>query len=750
MADRAGHAIWPGITSMTSCIYTLGHGVSPGIAHLKILPQPLTTTYGLAGTTSGFTAYGTLVISDGFESISLPRSRLVRIKADDSAGGQDWDLEIEDRRWIWRDTGIIHGFYNQLDPHGKLIPWTIRSPRELAILCLQAMGETRYTIDLPNGLDSNVAAQFWNTQPPWLGVHPGSSATNPPISWEAANPANSLSQLCELFGRRVVYRVSDDSVAIVRLGIGGAPLPDGSIYEIAPELSAPAVPYGVAAVGAPTKWQVRLYIEPVGEEWHGAFVPINELSYAPQRQAQRQISTVSLATSASFGTRVYSITIGPEDGSWSSTFSYTTVFGDTRNDILTDLAAQMNASLQLQGSYAITFTAGDPATITIENNTDGTSFTCTVEATGGIAQPDEVYTATVTQAAVTAAADWSRSTPGVFSNVRATERLTYPQAVDLAKKHIWKTYRVANTDISGNPIVIPGYGQLVRRQQIILTDSQVEQIQPEMPQGQLTERTSGLPVLINFYSGYSRDKPAAVFGRYTHTNSMYAWYRGRVDGGLSASGAQVFMKFSIDPVEQLVKFDHYVYRHRHSGGGRWTNPELILQTGINIRNPLTNALERFTATRRNPGAPQTPWATKVFDDMQLNVIGQYTDYPNEQPTGSTILEQDPLNRASYYLDGMQAQYITAAALTLAYNGIRQIDCDPETTQVTWEVREGDDGFCSTVASKNSEHSMWYPRYATRRRSENLAAVFSQAGGAVANQDQVPDGLVDHLFRGLRR
>jgi len=64
---------------------------------------------------------------------------------------------------------------------------------------------------------------------------------------------------------------------------------------------------------------------------------------------------------------------------------------------------------------------------------------------------------------------------------------------------------------------------------------------------------------------------------------------------------------------------------------------LVLQTGINIRNAATNALECFTASRLLPNmAGQTNFAVSVHEDVQLGIIGQYDT--EEHIVGATLLD----------------------------------------------------------------------------------------------------------------
>ena len=145
MAILAQACKWPGVVSVASVTYTCSHGISPGTVILTTYPQQ-----GQIATS------GDLVIGDGTNLVTLRDCRVSRLRGDGGAQGQSWTLEIQDRRWRWPGLASISGSYNQLDNRGKLIPWTIRSPVELAQLCIAAMGEKGAKIILPDGLPARL------------------------------------------------------------------------------------------------------------------------------------------------------------------------------------------------------------------------------------------------------------------------------------------------------------------------------------------------------------------------------------------------------------------------------------------------------------------------------------------------------------------------------------------------------------------------------------------------------------------
>lgn len=59
-------------------------------------------------------------------------------------------------------TTFISGHYNQRDMFDLILPWTCRTPKELARLCIDAMDMNCGTLDLP---ESPFLAIDWNRVP---------------------------------------------------------------------------------------------------------------------------------------------------------------------------------------------------------------------------------------------------------------------------------------------------------------------------------------------------------------------------------------------------------------------------------------------------------------------------------------------------------------------------------------------------------------------------------------------------------
>lgn len=732
--ERHGIASWPGAIAVESCTYTMSHGITPGTAILKILPQTIPVS-----------PSGTLIIGDGADEIILPDCRLDDLKVEQSEGGFVWSLQISDRRWKWRDFGSISGAYNQLDEiHKKLIPWTIRSPLELVKLLLDEMLETGYVIDMPPGFTAADGRAFANANPPWIGVNPGN--TNPPVNWVNETPMVALQNLCEQFGRRVILQHKTNSVLIAIPGRGNG-LPDGSIARDSPSIKNPATPARVAVYGAPTIYQMRLQLQAVGEEWDGSFRPIDELSYKPLPAGGKpQISTATVTANGSSNT--FQIFIGalPEDPpTTGALFEFTS--SSTASTVASGLAAAINASAdpRVQGKVTASAASG---VVTVTGVKDGEPFTFWSRMSGSISGVGDVdIVPALTQAAVNPSGGWEYSVPPTFSDVRETDRLRKVDAVRLAQKTIYRYYQLTGVDASrrGGPIRVPNYGFLKRRQQVILTSYQVEQVVPQPLDDRLLGRDH-LPFLENFYNGYSRAKPAICYGAMLTLKSGGAvnafWVPGLGKTNTKASD-RIFVDFTVDPDNQLIIFANHVFK---VDGPRYLPSVPVVQTGVMIRNADSNALEAFVAGKRLPGVVDNNLtAVRTYLDVQYNVIGKYDD--QHHLTGLELNDQfqiDAQKRAAYYVDGLAAQYITSAALSRDYNGIVSIQLDGAISQITWEV--GGHG-SMTTASVNTEHSLWVPPYPARRRSEFLrpaqqAAILQTPANFHPSQNQPLHPIVD--------
>lgn len=239
-----GLCTFAGSESLLSANFTLTPGISPSVATLHIAPRP-----------GRVPEQGPLLLTYGGTRIVFPDCRLMALSDQiDSQGRETWGLSVADRRWRWKYAGRISGRYNARGGTRGLK--SEKSPRELARLCLVAMGEQRFNLSrLPN-------------------------KARPEVDWDYALPAEALAQLCESLGCRVVLRL-DNSVSLEPVGLGDR-LPLGTEVLAASQAAEAATwPSGLVLVCGRTRWQHDFRLEAVGLEADGTLQPLNKLSYVP-------------------------------------------------------------------------------------------------------------------------------------------------------------------------------------------------------------------------------------------------------------------------------------------------------------------------------------------------------------------------------------------------------------------------------------------------------------------------------------
>jgi hypothetical protein len=237
-------ATFPGVVKIVSASMSLTHGISPSVATLEIAPQRNFTAEG--GTFSfwydglGVHFYDCKVNANSFRW---------------DTNGQLWSLQIFDHRWKW-SWGAISGNYNLYNDDGEIKKGTEKTPKELASLLIDAMGETGNIDvgDLPND-------------------------ARPTVTWDLEVPAEALANLCDQLGFRVVPRL-DGSYKLCRVG-EGADLPLDRLMEDSLTIDPPERPDNIAVVCGPDRYQADFPLEAVGLDVDGQVKKLSQLSYCP-------------------------------------------------------------------------------------------------------------------------------------------------------------------------------------------------------------------------------------------------------------------------------------------------------------------------------------------------------------------------------------------------------------------------------------------------------------------------------------
>ena len=245
---------FPGIEGIVSAEYTLMHGIRPGVAVITITPQKALPT-----------EEGTLEFRyPGFNQ-QFPECIPDQTTFEFNEAGELWRFQIKDRRWKWA-CEELHGRYNLrlpdeldlLEKTESLDFPTEKKPKELLEECLMAMNEAGWKINA----DLSAVQDM-----------------RPTVEWDFANPAEELARLCDLFGLRVVLGLNN-KVSIENLG-KGADLPSGYVTNDAGGLDTPETPSELKFICGPTRFQIDVLLEAIGEDTDGRLKPIDELSYKP-------------------------------------------------------------------------------------------------------------------------------------------------------------------------------------------------------------------------------------------------------------------------------------------------------------------------------------------------------------------------------------------------------------------------------------------------------------------------------------
>jgi hypothetical protein len=403
------------------------------------------------------------------------------------------------------------------------------------------------------------------------------------------------------------------------------------------------------------------------------------------------------------------------------------------------VAAQINDDPEVSLLVSAEATA---TVLTITGRTNGEPFWGDTRSDGVPA--GESWVGKCTQLAVAPnQKTWAGTHPGNFLAVRATDRLSRAEAVALAQKTVYRCYRIVTDDPRlGVGIKLPWFGEVERRQQIILQPTKVDQVRP-MPRDRKGVDKGVVPldprkdpefaknfggIMPSFYNGYSRDQPATVHGSVSRRIGTVNW--NVTDDFNTAATDKVYVSFAVDPLEQMIVFSEPVYREfKNMGIDHQCEPAVLtLETGVLLLDAETNELVRWTEEKLELGGRgAVEW--QLREDIQVGVVGVYKE---DEELASYVfegLEDDARPRAKHYLDGMAARYQLTGGETKQYIGIVPVEPDGLRQQVTWSVGPGG---ATTLASSNSEHDAFVPSYPERRRKENLPP---DASARAANREE---------------
>ena len=257
-----GIVSYPGILQWESFSLTDISGISPSTAIMDVYPQDEIPD-----------AEGDLVITYGDVTIRFKDCKIDSANYVRGSGGKIIQVSFFDERWRWQFYDIsgrynfkfVKAFYPQDDAQffGQAAVGLVdtnheKTPQQLAILCVEAMG---------------YAASDWD-----VSALPNDA--RPEVNWVAANPAQELSRLCDSLGCRIVPVRSSGKWRIVTTG-NGLELPENYPYEDPSNGIDPAeIPDWIKIVTGPILYEARIQLSPVGKDVDGRWKALKDLSYA--------------------------------------------------------------------------------------------------------------------------------------------------------------------------------------------------------------------------------------------------------------------------------------------------------------------------------------------------------------------------------------------------------------------------------------------------------------------------------------
>lgn len=236
---------FPGVVQPVGLYAVRTLGVFPNQSLLWCLPQQ--TPIGAFGNLTFGNWNGTSAITFRNCVVDRPNYKI-------STSGHSVGLVILDRRAYWEFASVT-GRYNVPAANGSLI--NQRSAQQLATLCFTALGETADVSALP-------------------------ADVYPQVNWDASSARLELARLLNRYGCDVSLRL-DDSVAVVRLGVGAGAPANIDIQSLALSVDPKIIPQTMRLYCGPTLVQAKVRCVPVGIDNDGTIQKIDDLSYAPPR-----------------------------------------------------------------------------------------------------------------------------------------------------------------------------------------------------------------------------------------------------------------------------------------------------------------------------------------------------------------------------------------------------------------------------------------------------------------------------------
>lgn len=217
------------------------------------LPTPIVVT--ALPQTQPLPGSGNLTLGFGSDTVTFQDVKFDFASTHLTTRGHVMIIRLLDRRWRWNFLPIS-GRYNVRAADGTIETGTRRSIRELAILLFQAMFELTYDV---SALPDNVY---------------------PEVDWVWDKAALRLAELCEMCGCDICLNI-DNTVKIVRLGVGELLPANGDIQSVDVTANPPEMPNKLVVVCGETQYESRLKLTAVAMDTNGEVhkIDASSLSY---------------------------------------------------------------------------------------------------------------------------------------------------------------------------------------------------------------------------------------------------------------------------------------------------------------------------------------------------------------------------------------------------------------------------------------------------------------------------------------
>ncbi|MCA9014007.1 MAG: hypothetical protein KDA77_01635, partial [Planctomycetaceae bacterium] len=276
--ESVGSVIYPGIKQIVSASYSRSHGITPDVCQIEMAPQTLdpkdpdyTPIEPDGYLIFRFDTKKTVTDGNGVSSTTNKRVEILmqgcrpdKASVRKSATSENWTIPIFDRRWKWK-FGSFSGHWN-IKKNGVIEKRKEKTARELADMCLEAMGEKKYETKALDQLEK-------------LKKLPYRKKVRPEVHWDRIPPAQALNELVIALGYRVCLGW-DEIVRIEKYG-EGALLPTDDLMSGGFDAQLPETPDSITVLGGITMHEALWELEPVGLDLDGDWRPIDHLSYAP-------------------------------------------------------------------------------------------------------------------------------------------------------------------------------------------------------------------------------------------------------------------------------------------------------------------------------------------------------------------------------------------------------------------------------------------------------------------------------------